>query len=110
MKIAISAQSDSFNAHIDKRFARCQCFVILDTTTKGVEFLPNSLKDLDIDVAMHVVDFLCKKEVSKVIASDFGIKIKPLLYSKKIQMIVYNDDTMTIKKMITILLTKYQYN
>ncbi len=108
MKIAISAQSDSFNAHIDKRFARCQCFVIIDTETKGVEFLPNSFKDLDIEVALHVVDLLCKKGVSKVISSDFGIKIKPLLDSKKIQMIVYKDDTMTIKKMISILLTKYQ--
>ncbi|PKP27766.1 MAG: hypothetical protein CVU02_02705 [Bacteroidetes bacterium HGW-Bacteroidetes-19] len=108
MKIAISAQSDHFNAHIDKRFARCQCFVILDTETKGVEFLPNFLKDQDIEVAFPVVDLLCKKEVSKVISSDFGIKIKPILDSKKIQMIVYKDDTMTIKKMISILLAKYQ--
>jgi predicted Fe-Mo cluster-binding NifX family protein len=108
MKIAITAQSDNFNAHIDKRFARCQCFVILDTETKGVEFLPNFLKDQDIELAIPVVDLMCKKEVSKVISSDFGIKIKPLLDSKKIQMIVYKDDTMTIKKMISILLAKYQ--
>jgi predicted Fe-Mo cluster-binding NifX family protein len=108
MKIAITAQSDSFNATIDKRFARCQCFVILDTKTKGVEFLPNFFKDQDSEVGKSAVDLMYQRGVTKIVAGDFGIKIKPLLDSKKIQMIVYKDDTITIKTMISLLLKKYQ--
>lgn len=107
MKIAITAQGDHFDAQMDARFSRCDYFVIFDSETRGVEFLPNLLRDQESEVGKSVVDFMCERKVSKIISGDFGIKVKPMLDSQKIQMIVYKDETITIRSLISLLQQRY---
>lgn len=107
MKIAITSQGSHFDAQMDERFSRCDCFVIFDSETGGVEFLPNLLKDKESEIGKPVVDLMCKRGVSKIISGDFGIKVKPILDSKKIQMIVYKDETISIRSIISLLQQRY---
>ena len=108
MKIAIASTGFQFDSGIDKRFARCTCFVFFDSNSGGVEFFPNPFKDSDFEVGKKVADLMVSKKVSKVIAGDFGIKIKPLLDSHHIQIIVYQDDKIILKDIISKLTNQYK--
>jgi len=108
MKIAIASTGNQFDSVIEKRFARCTCFIFLDTDNGGIEFLPNPYKDVDFEVGPKVVNLMRSRNISKVIAGDFGLKIKPLLDSFKIQLIVYQDSKITIKEIISKLTNLYQ--
>lgn len=103
MKVAIAATENSFEAKVDAHFARCSYFVFYDTETKATEFLPNNNKHLEEDAGPASVDFVYKRQVSKVISGDFGAKIKPLLDGYQIQMIVINNDNLKIKDILKML-------
>jgi predicted Fe-Mo cluster-binding NifX family protein len=49
------------------------------------------------------VQLVASHEVNKIISGEFGIKIKSLLDSLKIQMIVIKDPTKTIQEIIGLL-------
>lgn len=100
MKIGISSNGFHFDSGIDKRFARCTCFVFYDSETGSIEFLPNPHQHLESDAGKKIAELMVQKGVSKVIAGDFGVKIKPLMDLNQIQMIVYQDDKITIKEII----------
>lgn len=108
MKIAIASTGFQFDSRIDKRFARCACFVFLDTDSGSVEFFPNPYQDAEFEVGKKVADLMISKQVSKVIAGDFGIKIKPLLDSSQIQIIVYQDYNITIQEIISKITNQYK--
>ena len=55
MKIAIASTGNQFDSVIEKRFARCTCFIFLDTDNGGIEFLPNPYKDVDFEVGKDAV-------------------------------------------------------
>ena len=103
MKIAITSIDSKINSKLDKRFGRCAFFAIYDTESKKIDFINNSNKDLIEDAGIATVKFLVEKGVNKVISSDFGTKIKPILDSYKIQMIVLKEQNITINKIIQML-------
>ncbi|NTW26680.1 MAG: diguanylate cyclase, partial [Lentimicrobium sp.] len=41
MKIAITSTGNSMESTIDQRFGRCAYFVIYDSTTRSIDFIPN---------------------------------------------------------------------
>lgn len=92
MKIAISSTGNIPEALIDKRFARCSYFVIFDQETGGVEYLPNPAKDAEDGAGPTAVQLVAGRQVKKIISGEFGLKIKPLLDSLKIQMIVIQEE------------------
>lgn len=100
MKISIASVGNTLESNIDNSFGRCAFFIIYDTTTKSIEFLPNPNKDLEEGAGKACVQLIKKKEVSKIVSGEFGIKIKPLLDSLKIQMIVVKNPDKTIKDII----------
>ncbi len=103
MKTAISAVENSFESKIDRQFARCGFFVIIDQETGSVEFLPNPNIDKEENVGAATVELLNSRNIKKVVAGDFGIKVKPLLDSLKIQMIVISDNSLTVNDIIGML-------
>ncbi len=89
MKVAITSTGNSLEAGIDKRFGRCAYFVIWDTKSKSVEFIPNPFRDIEEGSGTAAVQIIGSRGVHKIISGEFGMKIKPLLESMKIQMIVF---------------------
>jgi len=92
MKTAIASTGNTVESFIDPRFARCNYFVIFDQDSGGVEYLPNSAKEAEDGAGPAAVELLAARQVKKIISSEFGLKIKPLLDSLKIQMIVVKGD------------------
>lgn len=100
MRIAITSSGNNLEAFVDQRFGRCSYFVIYDTTSKSVEFIPNPNKDVEEGAGPASVQIVASKNVNKIISGDFGMKIKSLLDSLKIQMITVKEPEKKIKDVI----------
>ena len=103
MKIAITSTGNTLESQIDERFGRCAFFVIYDTETKATEFIPNPHKDADSGAGPAAVQLVASRGVSKIVAGEFGMKIKSLLDSLKIQMIIFKKPELKIQEVIDIL-------
>jgi predicted Fe-Mo cluster-binding NifX family protein len=103
MKVAITSTGQSLESTIDQRFGRCAFFVIYDTETGGVEILPNPNRDSEEGAGPASVQMVASKGVQKIVSGEFGAKIKSLLDSLKIQMVVYKEPEKTVKSVIYML-------
>jgi len=103
MKIAITSTGNSLESKLDQRFGRCGFFIIYDNETQGIEFLPNPNKDTLEGAGPASVQLVASRKVNKIISGEFGIKIKSLLDSLKIQMIILKEPEKTIGEIINML-------
>jgi len=103
MKVAITSSGNTLESKLDQRFGRCSFFVIYDTETKGMEFIPNPNKDAQEGAGPASVQLIASRNVNKIISGEFGIKIKPLIDSLKIQMIALKDSDKSINEVIEML-------
>lgn len=103
MKVAITSTGNTLESKLDKRFGRCSYFLVYDTDTKGMEFLPNPNIDASNGAGPASVQIVAARNVEKIISGEFGIKIKSLLDTLKIQMIVIKDPEKSIAEIITML-------
>ncbi len=103
MKVAITSTGNNLESKLDQRFGRCTFFVIYDIVTKGMEFIPNSNKDAQEGAGPAAVQLVASRNVQRIISGEFGIKIKSLLDSLKIQMIVFKEPEKTIGEIINML-------
>lgn len=103
MKVAITSNGNTLESKLDQRFGRCQYFTVYDTDTKGIEFIPNSNKDAEEGAGPASVQLVASQGVQKVISGEFGIKIKSLLDSLKIQMVILKQPEKSIQEIIDML-------
>jgi predicted Fe-Mo cluster-binding NifX family protein len=83
--------------------------VTFESESRAIEFLPNPFRENDEGVGPMLVDLLHSRGVEKIVSGSFGIKIKSLLDSKRIQMIVPNKPEIAVGDIInTIQLRKNQ--
>ncbi|NCU32942.1 MAG: diguanylate cyclase [Candidatus Moranbacteria bacterium] len=100
MKVAITSTGENLDSQLDQRFGRCAWFVIYDTQSKGMEFIPNPNKDALDGAGPASVQLVASRKVNKIVSGEFGIKIKSLLDSMKIQMIVLKNQEKTVREII----------
>jgi predicted Fe-Mo cluster-binding NifX family protein len=105
MKVCITSTGNTLESKLDERFGRCAYFVIYDTESKATEFIPNPHKDLESGAGPAAVQLVASRGVSKIVAGEFGMKIKSLLDSLKIQMIVFKKPEHKIQEIINMLST-----
>ena len=103
MKIAITSTGNSLTSRLDQRFGRCAYFVIYDTESKAVEFIPNPNIATEEGAGPASVKLVASRKVNKIISGEFGMKIKSLLDSLKIQMIVLRQPEKSIDEIIKML-------
>ncbi len=103
MKVALTSTGNSLESKLDRRFGRCSYFVIYDSETKGIEIIPNPNKDAQEGAGPASVQVVASRNVQKIISGEFGIKIKSLLDSLKIQMIVMKEPDKKIEEIIKML-------
>ncbi len=103
MKVVITSTGNSPDSKLDCRFGRCSYFVIFDTLTHGMEILPNPYKEAEEGAGTDSVKLLASKGAGKIISGEFGIKIKPLLDSLKIQMIILKNEERSVQDIINML-------
>ena len=103
MKIAITSTGNRLESRLDQRFGRCRFFVIYDVESKSLEFIPNPNIDLEEGAGPASVQLLAGRNVKKIVSGEFGQKIKSLLDSLRIQMIVVRDHEKEINEIIDML-------
>jgi len=103
MKIAITSTGNTLESELDERFGRCSYFVIYDTETRGTEILPNPNKDAQEGAGPAAVQIVASRGVEKIVSGEFGIKIKSLLDSLKIQMIAIKEQKKTVSEIIELI-------
>lgn len=102
MKVAVTSTGNTLESIIDHRFGRCAYFVIYETESKAIQFIPNPNKDAEEGAGPASVQLLASLNVNKIISGEFGVKIKSLLDTLKIQMIILKDQR-KIKEIIEML-------
>lgn len=103
MKIAITSTGNSLDSKLDSRFGRCAYFVIYDTDTQAVEFVPNPNKDSVEGAGPASVQVVAARRVNKVVSGEFGAKVKSLFDTLQIQLVVLNDADKSINDIIQLL-------
>jgi predicted Fe-Mo cluster-binding NifX family protein len=103
MIIAITSTGNNLNAKVDKHFGRCAYFIIYDTKTKGLEFLPNPFRNMESDAGKSAIELIVSKGVTRIISGEMGIKIKPLLDLYKIQLIILGKNKKSISEIFKLL-------
>lgn len=103
MKIAITSTGNSLDSKLDERFGRCAYFVIYDTETKSTEFIPNPNKEAENGAGPASVQLVASRNAEKIVSGEFGLKIKSLVDSLKIQMIVVKERNKTVADIIEML-------
>jgi len=99
-KTIITSTGSSVNADFDKRFGRAGYFCLLDEKTGTTEFLENENADAQGGAGTKTVEKMVEMGVSKVISGDFGPKAKDLLDKFNIQMVIIQDDGITVEDVI----------
>ncbi len=103
MKVAITSTGQGLDSKLDQRFGRCGWFVIYDTESGGVEIVPNPNRDAEEGAGPASVQLVASKGVQKIVSGEFGAKIKSLLDSLKIQMVIYKEPEKTVQSVIDML-------
>lgn len=99
MKIAITSQGNALSDLLDPRFGRCSYFAIYDTDIKQTSFIINPAKESSEGAGPAAVQFIAEQGVTKIIAGEFGNKIKSLLDSLNIEM--KSEGEKTIREIIS---------
>lgn len=100
MITAIPAQTNNENARLDEKFGRSPFFALYNHSEESIEFIDNPFQNDRGGVGTSIVAHLAEKKVNQIIANEFGPKAQSLLEQLKIQMIVPDDSSATIKELI----------
>ncbi|HNW52279.1 MAG TPA: NifB/NifX family molybdenum-iron cluster-binding protein [Prolixibacteraceae bacterium] len=103
MKVAITSMGNSLESKLDSRFGRCSYFVIYDTESKSVEFIPNPNKENVEGAGPASVNLIASRDAKKVVSGEFGAKVKSLFDSLQIQLIVVTNEETTIADIIRLI-------
>ena len=106
MKVAITSTGISLDSRLDSRFGRCSCFVIYDTESQAIEFIPNPNRENLEGAGPASVELLAARGVRKVISGEFGAKVKSFFDQLQIQLIVLHDSEKRISDLISLLNNK----
>jgi len=100
MKTIITSTGDKTDSKFDQRFGRAGWFCIYDREDRSTYFIENSFKNMNGGAGTKSSEMVAELGAAQVISGDFGPKAKSLLEKFKIQMIVMEDDEMSIQDVI----------
>jgi predicted Fe-Mo cluster-binding NifX family protein len=72
MKLAVSSSGPGLDDHVDERFGRCPCFVIVDPETMAHSSLDNSGADATSGAGVRAAQTLSDQGVEAVITGTCG--------------------------------------
>lgn len=103
MKVAIASAGNTLESKIDSSFGRCAWFIVIDIVDGGMEFIPNTNRDMEEHAGKAAVELVASRNVEMIVSREFGAKIKPLLDSMHIQMVVIKDFEKRVSDIIALL-------
>jgi len=103
MKVAITSTGNSPESLLDSRFGRCSYFVVYDSISHSIEFIPNPYKENVEGAGLASVQLISSRKVEKVVSGEFGAKVKSIFDSLQIQLVVLKDPEKKISQIIELL-------
>ncbi len=100
MKTIITASENKITAPFDKRFGRAAWFCLFDDQSGEIEFIENTNISASNGAGTKTAEKIVELDVKKVISGDFGPKAKDLLDKFNIQMVILQEDELTIEDII----------
>ena len=100
MKTVITSQGNKITSKFDRRFGRAGWFCLYDEETKTVEFHKNENLNSNSGAGTKAAEKMVELNAGKVISGDFGPKAKDILNKFNIQMVVIQDDNITLENII----------
>lgn len=100
MKTVITSSENNVSAMFDKRFGRAAWFCLFDNENNKVEFIENENFNANNGAGTKAAESMVEMEVNKIISGDFGPKAKDLLDKFNIQMVILQEDDLTIEDII----------
>jgi len=82
--IAVASDGETLKAAVSHIAARCLYFLIVDSKGKLLEAIENPYKDTRGSAGVSAANFLAEKNVTIVIAGNFGNKMKDALKAQEI--------------------------
>lgn len=101
MIVAIPVSDKSLKGTISAKFSRSPYFAIVNKEEKKYEFVVNSYIDENEGVGKKLFAWLIKLHgIDTLLAYELGIKVQQLADEQNLQLIIINDESMTLKKIL----------
>lgn len=101
MKTVITAEGNNSASRFDRRFGRAAWFCLYDDITGETTFIQNDNINASGGAGTKSAEKMVEIDAQKVISGDFGPKAKDLLNKFNIQMVIMQEDDLTIEKIIS---------
>ncbi len=100
MKTIITSSGNNVASQFDRRFGRAEWFCVYDEKTKEVQFHKNENVDANHGAGTRTAEKMVELQAEKVISGDFGPKAKDLLEKFNIQMVIIQENDITVETII----------
>lgn len=100
MKTVITSLANSLEAQKDLRFGRSAWFCIYNESTKEILFERNEQIDSGNGAGYKAAEKMIKLDVKKIISGDCGPKARNMLEKFRVQIVVLEDEQLTVKDII----------
>ncbi len=95
-----SAQQDSLDSPIERRFGRCAYFIKVDTETNEWEAFINPGTRQSGGAGIAAGQFVIDKKATAVVSGDFGPNASNTFRAAGIDMFLYNSEVFTVKQAV----------
>jgi predicted Fe-Mo cluster-binding NifX family protein len=100
MKTLITSTDKSIDAAFDKRYGRAAWFCLLEEESGKTEFFENEYVNATGGAGTKAAEQTVELGAQKVISGDFGPKAKDLLEKFNVQMVIIEEDDLTVKDIV----------
>ena len=100
MKTLITSTGRSLDAAFDKRYGRAAWFCILNEESGKTEFFENEHVNATGGAGTKAAEKTVELGAQKVISGDFGPKAKDLLEKFNVQMVIIEEDDLTVQNIV----------
>ena len=103
MKTVITSKGNQEQSTFGLRFGRGAYLCLFDSETQQVEFHENEFVQAQGGAGTKAAEKMIELGAQKIISGDFGPKAKDLLEKFKIQMVIFENDEITIAEIIRLI-------
>ena len=100
MKTIITSTGNKTSAQFDLRFGRAAWFCLYDDATKKTSFHENKSLNDGLGAGQVAAEKAFELGADKIISGDFGPTAKDVLDQLKIQMVIIDNDNLTVDEVI----------
>jgi predicted Fe-Mo cluster-binding NifX family protein len=106
MRIAVAAEGNNLESHIDHCFGKSRYFMIYDSEKAEVNFIENEVGYFTINAGKSVINSIAKNKIDLIIAQNFGAKTMKAAKKNKIEIQNIEDESMNMRQIITLIFNK----